>query len=253
MPALLFVLFVFASAGAAVYVDSPAVAVYALSFWHYYVYWLAYLFGASSLAAFKRDAILMKSASILILGWVYLSASPDILSVCVVASGFALNAYAALVLGSDRTYYGYEIGALPLRRITSFPYSITAHPMLIGNIIGFGGALIDADFRAHWWPLAIAHGALNISLLIMEMTISAGSGRARTAQSSSVAGRFFIGLIGLSVSAAIGYAAPEPLGPTIGALLGAVIFLHAFALYDRYCLGAGARFENHSSGNRSVT
>ena len=60
-------------------------------------------------------------------------------------------------------------------------------------------------------------------------------------------------MIGLSVSAAIGYAAPEPLGPTIGALLGAVIFLHAFALYDRYCLGAGARFENHSSGNRSVT
>ena len=51
--------------------DAPALAVYALSFWHYYLYWLAYRFGAVPLAVFKRDAVLMKTAALSALGFAY--------------------------------------------------------------------------------------------------------------------------------------------------------------------------------------
>lgn len=147
-------------------------AIYGLSFWHYYLYWLAYYFGAVSLAVFKRDAILMKTISLLALGFVYLAAPLELLSVIVIAGGFLLNATAAWALGSDRTYYGYEVANLPPRRVGSFPYSWIAHPMLAGNIVAFGGTLLNTEFRRAWWPLAIAHVVLNLGLLAMETTVT---------------------------------------------------------------------------------
>src|SRR6478736_6704990 len=80
-------------------------AVYALSFWHYYLYWLAYYFGAVPLGDFKRDALLMKTIALVALALVYLACPLDLISLTVIASGFLLNAWAARVLGADRTYY----------------------------------------------------------------------------------------------------------------------------------------------------
>ena len=83
---------------------------------------------------------------------------------------------AAAALGIDRTYYGHEVAGLPPRRISEFPYSLTSHPMIVGNVAAFGGTLLNPEFRQHWWPLAGLHVALNIGLLAMEL---AGPRRAR--------------------------------------------------------------------------
>jgi len=154
--------------GAALAKSLPA-AVYLLSFWHYGLYWLAFAFGASDFDVFKRNAIAMKALSVTALAFAYLSAPIDPVSLAVILGGVLLNLRAAQVLGLDRTYYGHEVAGLPGRRITAFPYSLTSHPMILGNAAAFGGTLINASFRADWWPLASLHVVLNIGLLAMEL------------------------------------------------------------------------------------
>mgnify|MGYP001581287135 FL=1 len=144
-------------------------AVWLLSFWHYYLYWLAVAFGAPSFDVFKRDAVAMKTVAVAGLAAVYLAAPLDFVSLAVIAVGIGLNVRAASVLGIDRTYYGHEVAGLPPRRITAFPYSLVAHPMILGNVAAFGGTLINPAFAQAWWPLASLHVALNLGLLAMEL------------------------------------------------------------------------------------
>ena len=148
---------------------SLPLAIYLLSFGHYVLYWVAFAFGTIAFDVFKRDAIAMKTVSVAALGFVYLRIPLDLASLTVIAGGILLNIRAAAALGLDRTYYGHEVAGLPARRITAFPYSLTSHPMILGNVAAFGGTLINADFRQQWWPLAGLHVALNIGLLAMEL------------------------------------------------------------------------------------
>ncbi|MGI9421289.1 MAG: methyltransferase [Geminicoccaceae bacterium] len=143
-------------------------AVYALSFWHYLIYALAFLWRRITLERFKRDSFLLRTISLAALGFALWTTVPNTVSIVVILTGFALNVAAVWALGTDRTYYGYELAAIPGERITSFPYSITAHPMLIGNMLAFGGALLDGEFRELWWSLAILHVALNLGIILME-------------------------------------------------------------------------------------
>jgi hypothetical protein len=154
--------------GAALDRSLPA-AVYLLSFWHYSLYWLAFAFGTAHFDVFKRNAIAMKTLSVTALAFVYLRTPLDPVSLAVILGGILLNVRAAQALGLDRTYYGHEVAGLPARRVTAFPYSLTSHPMILGNVAAFGGTLINAPFRAEWWPLACLHVALNIGLLAMEL------------------------------------------------------------------------------------
>lgn len=154
--------------GAALDLSLP-LAVYLLSFWHYYLYWLAFAFGAIPFEVFKRDAVAMKTVSVALLATVYLATPIDAVSLIVIGGGILLNIRAAMVLGVDRTYYGHEVAGLPLQRITAFPYSLTSHPMILGNVAAFGGTMLNAAFREQWWPLACLHVALNIGLLAMEL------------------------------------------------------------------------------------
>jgi hypothetical protein len=148
---------------------SLPLAIYLLSFGHYVLYWVAFAFGTIAFDVFKRDAIAMKALSVAALAFVYLRAPFDVGSLAVIGGGILLNIRAAAALGLDRTYYGHEVAGLPARRITAFPYSLTGHPMILGNVAAFGGTLINADFRQQWWPLAGLHVALNIGLLAMEL------------------------------------------------------------------------------------
>jgi hypothetical protein len=148
---------------------SLPLAIYLLSFWHYALYWLAFAFGAIAFDVFKRDAVAMKTVSVAALAFVYLRAPIDPVSLAVIAGGILLNVRAAQALGLDRTYYGHEVAGLPPRRVIAFPYSLTNHPMILGNVAAFGGTLINPDFRAVWWPLASLHVALNVGLLAMEL------------------------------------------------------------------------------------
>jgi hypothetical protein len=133
---------------------------YLLSFWHYYLYWLAFTFGTVDFDVFKRDAIAMKTVSVVALAIVYLRAPLDLVSLAVIAGG-------------------HEVAGLPPRRMSAFPYSLTAHPMILGNVAAFGGTLINPDFREQWWPLASLHVALNIGLLVMELAGSQRRGAVR--------------------------------------------------------------------------
>ena len=149
--------------------QSVPIAIYLTGFWHYLLYWLAFTFGAIPHAVFKRDAIAMKSVSVAGLAAVYLAFPLDPLSLAVIAGGILLNVVAAAALGADRTYYGVEVAGLPPQRVERFPYSMVAHPMILGNVMAFGGTLLNAGFRQDWWPLAVVHVVLNIGLLVMEL------------------------------------------------------------------------------------
>ena len=166
---------------------SLPLAIYLLSFGHYVLYWVAFAFGTIAFDVFKRDAIAMKTVSVAALGFVYLRIPIDFASLTVIAGGILLNIRAAAALGLDRTYYGHEVASLPARRITAFPYSLTSHPMILGNVTAFGGTLINADFRQQWWPLAGLHVVLNIGLLAMEF---AGPRRRRVVR---IGGGFVLG------------------------------------------------------------
>jgi Phospholipid methyltransferase len=219
--------------GAAVDRSLP-LAVYLLSFWHYYLYWLAFAFGAIPFGVFKRDAVAMKTVSVAALAVVYLAAPIDLASLIVIACGILLNVRAAAALGIDRTYYGHEVAGLPPRRITAFPYSLTNHPMILGNVAAFGGTLINPAFRQHWWPLAGLHVALNIGLLAMEL---AGPRRRRTVRLGG--GLAFAGVLCGAAFAVLG-SGKEVTAPItlVGTLVGAAAVACAWALYRCYALPA---------------
>lgn len=215
------------------------IAIYALSFWQYPLYALAFVFGTVAHDVFKRDAVLMKGVSLAVLALAYFAAPPAPLSLAVIASGFLLNAIAARALGADRTYYGAEVAGLPPRRITAFPYSMVPHPMLLGNIAAFGGTLINPPFREDWWPLAAAHMALNLGLLVMEVAVTPRRGRPVAGTrpkrpalrvlavcGSSALGTAFGGSAGLAAGGSAGYLIP--------ALVGASAFAYGHALYHCY-------------------
>jgi hypothetical protein len=217
---------------------SKVLVIYALSFWHYYLYWLAYRFGAVPLPVFKRDAVLMKTAALLALGLAYLSAPVDPLSIVVIGAGFVLNSLAARALGSDRTYYGHELAELPPQRISVFPYSWTSHPMLLGNIAAYGGTLMNETFRESWWPLACIHIALNAGLLLMELHVepqrlhrsTAFARPRRTVAAPAVA------LTCLAAGAGLGWL----MGGGAAAAVGGGAALYAFVMFHWYTLPAAA-------------
>jgi hypothetical protein len=153
-----------------------------------------------------------------------------------------------VVLGVDRTYYGHEVAGLPLRRITAFPYSLTNHPMILGNIAAFGGTLINPVFREHWWPLAGLHVALNAGLLVMEL---AGTRRRRIVR---IGGGLVFAVVLLGVEFAAleaGNAATAPV-----AILGATAVVCAWALYCCHAPPAsqsGAQSGTQAGGGRKET
>ncbi len=226
--------FVAAVAGLALAADKFALAVYALSFWHYYLYALAYRYGLAAPPAFRRDAIVMKSVALALLGWAYAMSGFDAASLVVVAGGFALNALGAKALGAERTYYGCELLDLPHQRITQFPYSWTAHPMLLGNIAAYGGTLLNAEFRAHWWPLACAHVGLNLGLLIMEVAVEPLRLGTRVSAARLPAHELGVAAISLALGAAFGTAAARHADALVGAGLGACVACFAYGMYRFY-------------------
>jgi hypothetical protein len=147
---------------------NKTIVVYALSFWHYWIYALAFLFRSAPLSVFKRDAVLTRTVSLFAFGWVYFALPLSLPSLVVVGLGLLLNMAAVRALGVDRTYYGYELEELPPKRVVAFPYSWIPHPMLVGNMTAFGGALLNDDFRLNWQPLAVAHVLLNLAIILME-------------------------------------------------------------------------------------
>jgi hypothetical protein len=215
-----------------------AAAVYAVSFWQYAVYALAFLHRRVSLEAFQHDAYLTRTASLVAFAWVYLSSPIDVLSLAVVLVGFALNIAAVKALGTDRTYYGVELAALQPKRITAFPYTWIPHPMLVGNMAAFGGAMLNAEFARQWWPLAVLHVGLNLAIILMEAYAKpVGTRNAESSEErqpfDAVSAAFEGGLAGAAVGAAFA-ALVDPSAWAAAMTAGAGVFAYAAVLADAY-------------------
>lgn len=221
-PLLAWIAFAAVAIVAARAADAPAAAIYAVSFWHYCLYWLAYRYRAVPLALFKRDAAIAKGVSLAALASAYFAYPLDALSLALVAAGFALNLAGAAALGSDRTYYGREVADLPARRVTAFPYSVVAHPMLAGNMLAFGATLLNDGFRAGWWSLACAHVALNAGLLLMET---------RDARSNAMP-------VFLAAAAVAALIAAARAGLIFAAVLSAAALAYGYVVYRCYAAPA---------------
>ena len=224
--------------------DSPALAVYALSFWHYALYWLAYRHGAVEPRVFRRDAVLTKTLSLAALGYAYFGTPPHLLSLVLVAGGFLLNTLAARALGAERTYYGHELAELPPRRVRAFPYSWIAHPMLIGNIAAFGGTLANPVFREQWWPLACAHVLLNLGLLAMETLVRPlrGAGKSATRGNTGPCRLAVSAVLSGAAGAAAGVALALLAGADLaapGGIVGAAAGIHMFVMFRCYTSAPG--------------
>lgn len=220
-----------------------ALAVGVLSFWHYALYWLAWRYRAIPMNTFKRDAVTMKSVALLALGAAYCTAPPDPWSIAAVCAGFLLNLAAARALGPDRTYYGHELAGMPPLRVRAFPYSHIAHPMLIGNMLAFGGTLLNPAFRADWWPLACAHVALNAGLMMMET--ATGPSRGPTAGRGAGAG---IALV--LAGAALGAATTYPGG--VAAVIAAAVIGGGSSAYARVLVRTHAAPAAAPAGERNI-
>jgi hypothetical protein len=243
--------FYVALVGAAAWITgSQPLAVYALGFWHYYLYGLAYRYGAVPLPVFKRDAVLMKTIALAALASAYLAAPLDYASLAVVAAGFLLNTLAASALGSDRTYYGHEVANLPPLRVTRFPYSVISHPMLLGNMLAYGGTLLNAGFREQWWPLACAHVALNLGLLVMERRVTplrrAATGTARPPRPWSWPRALWLSAAGAALGIGAAQVAGSPSAP-FAAALGATVVIYGYTLYCAYTAPAPPRIDESGS------
>ncbi len=150
--------------------DRLDLAVYALSFWHYLIYALAGLWRRIEHDRFVLDSVILKGMSLVAFGLVLWSSQPHLLALIVMIIGFGLNIVAAQALGKARTYYGYELGVSPPKRISTFPYSVSwiRHPMLVGSMIAYAGPLLDGGFRQDWWQLGLFHMLLNFAIILAE-------------------------------------------------------------------------------------
>ncbi len=108
--------------------------------------------------------------------------------------------------------------------------------MLLGNMAAFGGTLLNPGFREQWWPLACAHVALNLGLLVMETAVAplrrgANGSRAPAARNPLPAA----GLAAAAGAALGALAAPfAQSSPPAGAAVGAAAFAHATVMYFCY-------------------
>ncbi|KAJ1630449.1 hypothetical protein T492DRAFT_1144547 [Pavlovales sp. CCMP2436] len=104
----------------------------------------------ASVGKLQRDSILTKAVACVQLGMLYAqhTSSTATLSHALVAGGLALSTAAFLRLGLARTYFGSEMGVSEPKRIRSFPYSLTPHPMALGSLLALAGAQLLPGLRA---------------------------------------------------------------------------------------------------------
>jgi hypothetical protein len=113
----------------------------------------------------------------------------------------------------------------------------------------YGGTLLNTDFRRHWWPVALAHVALNLGLLIMERAVTPQRRKVRGDSAKAVrSGRKLrIGDSFMTAAAALvaGFVAWDLESPhyLLDATAWASISIYALALFHRYTMAPAAPFE----------
>jgi Phospholipid methyltransferase len=90
---------------------------------------------------FKKTVMFYKSVAFyhLITTYIFNMVAIDYISLAMIGLGFGVSGWAAAAIGIDQTYFGAELGRIKPNRITTFPYNVTNHPMIMGNIVGLLG------------------------------------------------------------------------------------------------------------------
>jgi protein-S-isoprenylcysteine O-methyltransferase Ste14 len=120
------------------------------SFVHYGIYIGTYYHSSAmgdkvAFEGFKNTVMFYKAVAFFHIIWNYVRTmgsvdNIDFISIVMICVGFGLSGSAALALGLDKTYFGYELGIVKdSSLVTKFPYNVIPHPMIIGNIIGLLG------------------------------------------------------------------------------------------------------------------
>jgi hypothetical protein len=147
------------------------------SFVHYLIYIATYYFYETHrdrivFTAFKSTVMFYKGVAFCHLIYHYIKhidwADIDWISLGMITVGFWLSGMAAGAIGLDQTYFGAELGRMVPNRIHSFPYNLTHHPMIIGNLIGLGGFYKLDGFRKALPWLVPVHAFLYIVHMLQE-------------------------------------------------------------------------------------
>ncbi|MEO1527771.1 MAG: hypothetical protein AAFX06_20265 [Planctomycetota bacterium] len=138
----------------------------ATSFVHYLIYVGTFQERTPvSFGTFRRDAVLFKSLAMIQLFAVFatglfsgsMTTTAMATVLAVVAAGFGLATYATAVLGLDRTYFSWELGFDPPKRVAKFPFGVIPHPMIVGAMLGIGGMLLVPAVRENFAWLIAGH------------------------------------------------------------------------------------------------
>lgn len=151
--------------------DNRAV-IYAASFAVHFINLHAFLFRRDDASAFAARSMLFRTVSIVLIAALVvptLGERFDPLGLPVLVFGVALHAAAFRALGTTRTYYGAELGAVPPERIDTFPYGWIPHPMAIGCVLELTGLYLLAPALRESYPYLIpGHIALTVLTAIAE-------------------------------------------------------------------------------------
>lgn len=148
--------------------NSYTLFLYCTSWVHYSIYISTYYHREQGLEAvsygeFQRNVVFWKTLALVqAFGLYFAHFELDLLSLGMIVAGFSLASAATAALGWDRTYFGWELGYLPGKFITTWPYGPNGvpHPMIVGGVCGWLGIYKLATLRAAYPYLALGHVAL---------------------------------------------------------------------------------------------
>jgi len=176
-------------AGIATYAGKYEIFLYSTSYIHYCIYICTYYHRADGVAKisygeFKRNCVFWKMFAVTQAFAIYaynlttkngLNSSFDVdkldyASLLMIVTGFSLASAAANALGWDRTYFGWELGHLPGKFITDWPYGPRGvpHPMIVGGVLGWAGLHKLEGLRLDYPYLALGHIALYLAHMAQE-------------------------------------------------------------------------------------
>jgi hypothetical protein len=151
--------------------NQPWLFVILTSFRHYAMYVATFAFRDNvAHGVLMRDAKLYKTISMLHLARLLLPVvqfPQDVPMLALASCGFSLTLLATYRLGMVRTYFGTELGLVPPKFITDFPYGTIPHPMIVGQI--FGLSVLLASLHARLSPQVIALLAAHIGSYTLHM------------------------------------------------------------------------------------
>lgn len=162
--------YVLLSGVAALLTGSLSLFVALTGFVHYLLYIATFAHRKDvSHGRFLRDAVFFKTVSMGTLAVVAaLNFTFEPVAIALIVAGFGVAGLAAAALGTERTYFGVELGRVAPRRVDRFPYGFIPHPMILGAIIGLLGIHAISGFRAVLpWVIPV-HVALYLIHLVQE-------------------------------------------------------------------------------------